>query len=80
MALKQLRRERFLSVRDLARAANLSPQTIVTAEAGGPLRGSTVRKISEALGVSPADVAEFAKMIDAERVKARRNQEVTPDG
>lgn len=54
MRLRQLRKERSLSVRDLAKMAGVVPLTISEAERG--LRTPhprTVRKIADALGVEP---------------------------
>ncbi len=53
--MKRLRNERFLSQRDLAQRAGVSPTTIMhleTGESADP-RLSTVRKVAEALGVDP---------------------------
>ena len=53
--MKRLRNERFLSQRDLARKAGVSPTTIMhleTGESADP-RLSTVRKVAEALEVDP---------------------------
>jgi predicted transcriptional regulator len=53
--MKRLRNERFLSQRDLAREAGVSPTTIMHLETGESVdpRLSTVRKVAEALGVDP---------------------------
>jgi transcriptional regulator with XRE-family HTH domain len=64
--LRDLRQQRLLSIRDLAKAAGVSPQTIVTIEAGErPPRPSTMRKIAAALGIEAREVDEFARSIDA---------------
>ncbi len=50
-----------MSVRDLAIAADVTPATISYVENGRTTpRQSTIRRISEALGVSPDEVLEFA--------------------
>jgi DNA-binding XRE family transcriptional regulator len=61
--LKQHRRERALSIRDLAEKAGVSHQTIVSGEAGKPLRLISMRRIAEALGVRPMEVREFAGVL-----------------
>lgn len=50
-------------MRDVEKLADVSHQTMVSAESGKPLRLATIRKIADALGVAPMDVAEFAKII-----------------
>jgi transcriptional regulator with XRE-family HTH domain len=58
--LRQLREERFVSQRDLAKRAEVSPTTILHLETGenrNP-RLSTVRKIAEALGIDPNELVE----------------------
>ncbi len=57
--LRRLRKERFLSHRDLAARSGLSPTTILNMEQNkGGARASTVRKLAEALGVEPSYLAE----------------------
>ena len=65
MRLRDARRQRFLSVRDLAKAAGVSTATIVAAESGRnvPYFG-TARKIAAALSMSPADIDEFAARLN----------------
>ena len=58
--LRRLREERFISQRDLAKRAEVSPTTILHLEKGenpNP-RLSTVRKIAEALGIDPNELIE----------------------
>jgi transcriptional regulator with XRE-family HTH domain len=58
--LRRLREEQFVSQRDLAKRAEMSPTTILHLETGenpNP-RLSTVRKIAEALGVDPNELVE----------------------
>jgi len=58
--LKQVREKRFLSQRDLAQKAGVSPTTILhleTGESPNP-RLSTVRRIAEALGLDPNDLVD----------------------
>lgn len=55
--LRQARLARSLSTGDLARKADLASGTISSIEAGKHPRLSTIRKLSEALGVAPQDIA-----------------------
>ena len=58
--LAQLRRERLLSLRDLAGRAGVDPKTAHQVERGKRTpRPRTMRKLAEALGVEPARVREF---------------------
>jgi transcriptional regulator with XRE-family HTH domain len=58
------RQTRLLSIRDLARIADVSPQTIQNIEAGKRMpRPSTMVKIAGALGVEPKEIDEFAEAI-----------------
>jgi len=60
MKLRELRVRRLLSTRELARKAGVSTSTIHTIETGKTVpRLSVVRKLSEALEVSPEEVDEF---------------------
>ena len=58
--LRQARRERLLSIRGLAGRSGVSHVTIIGAERGRrrPSYG-TDRRLSDALGVEPHEVAEF---------------------
>ena len=57
--LRTLREARFLSHRDLAERANVSPTTVLNLEAGRvEAQRRTVRKLAEALGVDPAELVE----------------------
>ena len=65
VSLREARLARFLSIRDLARLAGVSPRTIVEAEAGRRVPYFvTARKIAEALGVEPGAIDEFAVRAD----------------
>jgi transcriptional regulator with XRE-family HTH domain len=57
--LKQLREARFLSHRDLARKADVSPTTVLNLE-GGKVEAQrrTIRKLARALEVDPAELVE----------------------
>jgi transcriptional regulator with XRE-family HTH domain len=55
--LKALRERRFLSHRDLARKANVSPTTVLNLEAGRvEAQRRTIRKLADALEVDPAEL------------------------
>jgi transcriptional regulator with XRE-family HTH domain len=57
--LRTLRERRFLSHRDLAKRAGVSPTTILNLEAGRvEAQRSTVRKLAEALEVDPTELVE----------------------
>jgi transcriptional regulator with XRE-family HTH domain len=57
--LRTLRERRFLSHRDLAKRADVSPTTVLNLEAGRvEAQRRTVRKLAEALGVDPAELVE----------------------
>lgn len=59
------RQTRLLSIRDLARIADVSPQTIATIESGKRLpRPSTMVKLAGALGVEPREIDEFVDAIE----------------
>ena len=59
-SLAQLRRERLLTIRALAEAAGCSTRTVLQVEHGErtPQPG-TIKRLSAALGVEPAQVREF---------------------
>jgi len=55
--LKRIRENRVLSRKDLARESDVDESTIYRAERGQTrLRPSTVRKLAQALGVSPDEL------------------------
>ncbi len=57
--LRAIRERKFLSHRDLAKRANVSPTTVLNLEAGKvEAQRRTVRKLAEALEVAPADLVE----------------------
>jgi transcriptional regulator with XRE-family HTH domain len=64
VSLRQQRSERLMSIRELAKAADVSPATIVNIEAGrhDPFP-ATMRRIAAALGVEAVEIDEFAEMI-----------------
>ena len=59
--LKELRDARFLSHRELAKIAGVSPTTVLTLEAGKTeAQRRTVRKLAEALDVDPRELLQDA--------------------
>jgi DNA-binding Xre family transcriptional regulator len=60
--LRACRKSAYLSVRDLAKLAQVNPATIWRLESGRTkeVHPSTARRIAQVLGVQPGEVAEFA--------------------
>jgi transcriptional regulator with XRE-family HTH domain len=57
--LRELREERFLSHRELAQKAGVSPTTVLRIENDeGDTQRRTVRKLAAALGVEPGELLE----------------------
>jgi transcriptional regulator with XRE-family HTH domain len=57
--LRMLRERRFLSHRDLAKRAGVSPTTVLNLETGKvEAQRRTVRKLAQALEVDPAELVE----------------------
>ncbi len=55
--LRALREDKFLSNRELAKRASVSPTTVLNLEAGkAEAQRRTVRKLAHALGVDPAEL------------------------
>jgi predicted transcriptional regulator len=56
--LRALREERFLSHRELAKLARVSPTTVLNLETNPETTAQrrTVRKLAEALGIEPVDL------------------------
>ena len=60
--LRELREDRLLSQRELARRAGVSNKTIVDIEAGRIRpHPATLRKLAEALGVEPPALSEYLR-------------------
>jgi DNA-binding Xre family transcriptional regulator len=59
--LREWRTEHLLSIRELAAAAEITPKTLTDLEYGRRRATyGTMRRISQALGVEPHEIAEFA--------------------
>ncbi len=57
--LRALREDKFLSHRELAKRASVSPTTVLNLEAGkAEAQRRTVRKLAEALEVNPRELIE----------------------
>ncbi|MDP9474648.1 MAG: helix-turn-helix domain-containing protein [Actinomycetota bacterium] len=56
--LKNLRRQRVLTIEQLAAQAGVSKNTISKAERGGSIYPSTVHKLATALGVEPGELVK----------------------
>jgi transcriptional regulator with XRE-family HTH domain len=64
MSLKQTRRKRLLSVRELAERAQVAPSTLSAIEAGQRVpHFRTMRRIAAALDVPAEEIAEFARAL-----------------
>jgi transcriptional regulator with XRE-family HTH domain len=63
--LREVRIRRLLSLRELAKRANVAQRTIVEAEAGRQVpHPKTMRKLAEALDLDPMEVDEFRAAIE----------------
>ena len=70
--LRDWRTERVMSVRDLAEKSGVSTKTVVQLEYGRQRANyKSMRAISEALGVEPGEVAEFAEVLEQRRGERR---------
>lgn len=56
MKLKELRRQKVLTIEQLAAKAGVSKNTVSKAERGGSIYPSSIHKIAKALGVAPSDL------------------------
>ena len=74
-SLREIRAERLLTIRDLARLAGVAPTTLQEIEAGTLAPGPRiVRRVAAALDLEPGDIAEFRPRPaedDEDRVIAR---------
>jgi transcriptional regulator with XRE-family HTH domain len=59
--LKEWRLRRYWSFARLAKEAGVSTETLHRAERGGRLHEITQRKIADALGIRPSEIAEFLR-------------------
>jgi transcriptional regulator with XRE-family HTH domain len=62
--LRDVRAERLLSIRELARLANVAPSTIYLIETGRSIpHPAVIRRLATALAVDPHTIAEFRRAI-----------------
>jgi len=62
--LRELRAERLLSLRELARLAGVALSTVYLIEAGRSTpRSAAIRRLAAALDVDPMDVAELRRAL-----------------
>jgi transcriptional regulator with XRE-family HTH domain len=75
VSLRELRAERLLSIRELARRASIAPSTIFLIEAGRTIpRQRVARQIAEVLGVDPMTVDELRRRIEAAKLSRTEGQ------
>ncbi len=77
-SLREWRMAAALSVMGLAFSAGVAPNTLMDIERGRRVPGyGTMRAISQALGVGPHDIAEFAAAIEIRSsVRDRESSEI----
>jgi transcriptional regulator with XRE-family HTH domain len=69
--LREARRARLLTIRDLAAKAGVSTKTVVDVEAGRVApKFRTIRRLAAALAVSPVEIAEFQAVIEVVPTRA----------
>jgi transcriptional regulator with XRE-family HTH domain len=63
--LRRWRTQQLLSIRDLAIAAGITPKSLTDLEYGRRRPNfATMRRVSQALGVDPHEIAEFAATLE----------------
>jgi DNA-binding XRE family transcriptional regulator len=66
VSLREVRAERLLSIRELARQAAIAPSTLYLIEAGRTIpRQRVARQIAEVLGIDPMLIDELRRHIEA---------------
>jgi transcriptional regulator with XRE-family HTH domain len=74
-SLREVRAERLLSIRELARLASVAPSTIYLIESGRSTpRLRIVRQLAAVLGVEPQEIDEFRRVIEATKAPTRRGR------
>lgn len=72
-SLREIRSERLLSIRELAREAGVATSTVYLTETGRTTpRPAIVRRLAAVLGVDPLEVDEFRRAIDAAKLPSPR--------
>ena len=70
--LRDWRAERLLSIRELARLADIAPSTVYLTETGRTMpHPSVMRRIAAVLEVDAHEVAEFRRAIEVRAGRAR---------
>lgn len=78
-SLRELRAERLLSIRELARRASIAPSTIFLIEAGRSIpRQRVARQLAEALQVDPMEIDELRRRIEGEKLRRYRPSPPAP--
>ena len=71
-ALREVRRGQLISIESLAESSGVSTKTIVEIELGRSVpRLRTIKKLSDALAVEPAEVEEFYAAIHDDGLNAK---------
>ena len=60
-----------MSVSEFSEKLGISPHTYKKIIEGEPVRFSIMRRVAEALGVKPPEIAEFARLVGVEDAPAR---------
>jgi transcriptional regulator with XRE-family HTH domain len=73
--LRAARVERLLTIRELARLAQVAPSTIYLIETGRVTpRARVIRAVASALDVSPHEIDEFRRAIEAAKMPGEGRQ------
>jgi transcriptional regulator with XRE-family HTH domain len=79
VSLRELRAERLLSIRELAKQASIAPSTLYLIETGRSIpRQRVTRQIAEVLGIDPMIVDEFRRHIDQAKRRSRPSLHLSP--
>jgi transcriptional regulator with XRE-family HTH domain len=82
LSLREARAEQLLTIRELARLANVAPSTVYLVEAGRTVpRPAVIRRLAAVLQMQPHDIAEFQASIEASKqpVGSRRPIRLCPE-
>jgi len=75
VTLRELRADRLLSIRELARIASVAPSTVYLIESGRTIpRQRVARQIARALRIDPNEVDEFRRRIEVSKVPQPRSK------
>jgi transcriptional regulator with XRE-family HTH domain len=79
-SLREVRAERLLTIRELAKLGSVAPSTIYLIESGRTIpRPVIVRRLAAALGVDPKEIDEFRRTIELSKVGVQRTRGSAPD-